>query len=166
VTLSELLVYGLIVAAVIIFNYIIEQGARKSRKEAERRAEAPAPSGADYRWGRHPTAAVPASPEAATHSERGMHSGSAIVTSVAPLGAVRPGSEPAFSLEELRAREAPALIEGQRPRPVHRHREARRLLATRAALRRAVIAMTVLGPCRAIEPWDPQPEDRTRARSS
>jgi hypothetical protein len=171
-TLSELLVYGLIVAGIVVFNYFMQQSAQKAQREearrkAEQRAEAaPADDSGDYGWGRRPTPTVPARTEEAAPYEWGAGPGTVVVPPVEYLGVKRQPGEQALSLEELRAREARSRMEAERQRRAPRRKaETRRLFATRADLRRAVIAMTVLGPCRANEPPEPQDAGRTIART-
>jgi len=167
-TLSELLVYGLIVAGIIVFNYIMQRSAQKAQREearrkAEQRAEAAPPDhSGDYEWGRRPTPAVPARTEEAAPYEWGAGPGTVVVAPAEYLGAKRQPGAQALSLEELRAREARSRMEAERQlRAPRRKAEARRLFATRKDLHRAVIAMTVLGPCRANEPPEPKEAGRT-----
>lgn len=118
---SELLVYGLIIAGFLLFNYLAQQLAKKAReqREAAEREAAQAPPVAlqealEDIWGRHPAAPVAATqvPE-----QRPV-----------PRG-VPPPARPAAT---------------------------RRLFRNRQDLRHAIVLMTVLGPCRALEP----PEQR------
>ncbi|HEU4646314.1 MAG TPA: hypothetical protein VFS80_12210 [Burkholderiales bacterium] len=118
---SELLVYGLIIAGFLLFNYLAQRLAKKAREqqEAAQREAAQAPPVAQEDalediWGR-----LPAAPVAATQvpEQRPV-----------PRG-VPPPSRPAAT---------------------------RRLFRTRQDLRHAIVLMTVLGPCRALEP----PEQR------
>jgi len=119
---SELLLYGLIVAGFLLFNYVTQQLAKKTRQEEERalpHEAASSPEGArleDIR-GREPEADLP--------------------VAVGPL-------EPARRIESIFA--VPALL----PRRVARGA----LFRDRQDLRQAVVGMTVLGPCRALEPPD------------
>jgi hypothetical protein len=171
-TLSELLVYGLIVAGIVVFNYIMQRSAQKAQREearrkAEQRAEAAPPDDSgDYGWRRRPTPAVPARTEETAPYEWGAGSGAVVVPPAEYLGAKRQPGEQALSLEELRARETRSRIEAKRqPWALRPKAEARRLFTTRADLHRAVITMTVLGPCRANEPPEPQDAARTIART-
>jgi hypothetical protein len=123
---SELLVYGLIIAGFLLFNYLAQRLAKKAReqqeaaeREAAEREAAQAPPVAQQEalediWGR-----LPAAPVAAMQvpEQRSV-----------PRG-VPPPSRPAAT---------------------------RRLFRTRQDLRHAIVLMTVLGPCRALEP----PEQR------
>lgn len=115
---SELLVYGLIIAGFLLFNFLAQKLAKKAREqqEAAERAAADALPEApeeelDDPWGRRPVTAVQV-PEQ------------------------RPAPRPA-------------------PPPA-RPAETRRLFRNRQDLRHAIVLMTVLGPCRALEP----PEQR------
>lgn len=114
---SELLVYGLIIAGFLLFNYLAQQLAKKAREQqeaAERAAAQAQPAEAEEAledpWGRAPAAPVPA-----------------------PQPPVRTAAS------------AP---------PPGRPRAAHPLLRTPQDLRRAIVVMTVLGPCRALEPFD------------
>ena len=119
---SELLLYGLIVAGFLLFNYVTQQLAKKTRQEEERalpHEAASSPEGAlleDIR-GREPEADLP--------------------VAVGPL-------EPARRIESIFA------VPGPLPRRVARGA----LFRARQDLRQAIVGMTVLGPCRALEPHD------------
>src|SRR3990170_5931833 len=115
---SELLVYGLIIAGFLLFNYLARRLAQKAREqqEAAEQAEAQAPPAEaegelEDVWGRAP--------------------------------ATRPA---AMRVPEQRA-PAPAVTP---PPPA----ATRRLFRTRQDLRHAIVLMTVLGPCRALEPHE------------
>jgi hypothetical protein len=116
----ELLVYGALFLAVMLFNYLRRAAGRVPQpQDAASEYEGPAeePRSAQYEspaefWGRVPLAAV--------------------VTSPAPTPAER--------------------VERPRPQPLRRMRYTRRsLVGSRRELRRAIVLMTVLGPCRATE---------------
>jgi len=116
---SELLVYGLIIAGFLLFNYLARRLAQKAREQqeaAERAAAQAPPAEAEGEledvWGRSP--------------------------------AVQPAT--------IHAREprAPVPVVASPPPAATRHR----LFRTRQDLRRAIVLMTVLGPCRALEPHE------------
>jgi hypothetical protein len=115
---SELLVYGLIIAGFLLFNYLARRLAQKAREqqEAAEQAAAQAPLAEaegqlEDVWGRSP--------------------------------AVQPAT--------IHAREPRAPVPGvASPPPV----TTRRLFRTRQDLRHAIVLMTVLGPCRALEPHE------------
>jgi hypothetical protein len=116
---SELLVYGLIIAGFLLFNYLAQKLAKKAREqhEAAQREAAQAPPNEQQEalediWGR-----LPAAPVAATQ-----------VPEQRPV----PRGVP----------------------PPSRQGATRRLFRTRQDLRHAIVLMTVLGPCRALEPPD------------
>jgi hypothetical protein len=116
---SELLVYGLIIAGFLLFNFLAQKLARKAREqqEAVERAEAQA---------------QPAEAEDTLEDPWGR-----------PLAAPVPAPQPAV-------RRAPATLA-----PPARHaRSPHALFRTPQDLRRAIVVMTVLGPCRALEPFD------------
>ncbi len=113
---SELLLYGLLIAGFLLFNYVMQ---RLSKKAQQEQAEAlPPPPGAgppEDIWGRA-SAVPPATPEP-----------------VAPAVPAQRAEAPA----QPRRRTASGI-----------------LFRTRKDLRHAVVLMTVLGPCRALEPHD------------
>ncbi len=124
---SELLVYGLVIAGFLLFNYLMQYLARRERElqEAAAAREAPDPPAEDEVleniWGQNPVAAPPE-------------------------------PEPETALASVpRARASAAA-----PPRARRSAAARRLFRTRRDLRQAIVLMTVLGPCRALEP----PENR------
>ncbi len=116
---SQLLVYALLIAGFMLFNFVLQRAARRARalQEQERaRQEALADAAAatpldDTVWGREP------------HADRQPEAGT---------------GEP-----------APAAGTPAVPLPVRRHVA---LFRNTDDLRRAVVAMTVLGPCRALDP--------------
>jgi len=139
--LFELLVYGFMFGAFLLFNYISQQAARRRREQQRQEHEV-------------------------IEAQRG-YAEQAGVPTADPLGqawgrapeAVPYEVAPAFR-EEVLAR-APR-VAAAAPRPVFapparvgRRRTKRHFLRTRQDLRDAVVAMTVLGPCRALQPYDP-----------
>jgi len=146
---SELLMLGMVVAAFLFFNYATQQAAKKARERAEAAAAQEASTAAQsgtaeedpYAWGRTSgREPVPEAPLPPAWSEAPPEPVSYEVPTyqIEPRATAQPASAPV---------PAPA-----RPR---RH-AAHELFASQQDLRRAVIAMTVLGPCRALEP----PEQR------
>jgi hypothetical protein len=122
---SELLFLALIIGGFMLFNYVAQQLAKKAR-EQQQAAQAEAP----------PAAEEEAPP---------------------------PGDEP---LEDIWGRApvtppaAPAPVARTAPKPQaapplpSRRRSGARLFRTRKDLRHAIVLMTVLGPCRALEPHE------------
>lgn len=115
---SELLLYGLIIAGFLLFNYLAQKLARKAREQqaaAEQAAAQAQPVEAEAEledvWGRSP-AAQPAT----------RH----VPEQRAPVPAVAPPPRAA----------------------------TRGLFRSRQDLRHAIVLMTVLGPCRALEPHE------------
>jgi hypothetical protein len=157
-SLSELLVYALIIAGVALFNYFMQQAAQKARREqarseGEQRSEAAqANDASDYAWGSRPAAALPASTEETAPYEWGGRPEAADLPEVEYHGRGPLRSESALTREEFRARVGRSRITAEERFAARRRSlEKRPMFATREELRRAVIAMTVLGPCRAIE---------------
>ena len=108
---SELLLYGLLIAGFLLFNYVMQRLAKKARQQPEQE------------WGQQQEAAP--SPEDE------------------PLEDIR-GRRPRANLP---AAAAPAP-------PPPRRTAAGPIFRSRKDLRHAVVLMTVLGPCRALEPHD------------
>ena len=115
---SELLVYGLIIAGFLLFNYLARRLAQKAREQQEAAEQAaaqapPAEAEGEFEdvWGRSP--------------------------------AVQPAT--------IHAREprAPVPVVASPPPAA-----TRGLFRTRQDLRHAIVLMTVLGPCRALEPHE------------
>lgn len=120
---SQLLIYGLVIAGFLLFNYFMQRMSRRAQEQERARArEAASPQPEDEPlediWSRRASVAAP--PERM------------------PVAVLAPAPDA----------EAPA----DAPRKAHRSAAARRLFRTRQDLRRAVVMMTVLGPCRALEP--------------
>lgn len=124
----DLVTYGLLFAAFLLFNFVIRQMAKRARElqEEERAQQAraaaspPEDEPLEEIWGRRPH------PEA----------------TLAPVAGVPAQRAPAIGALPTASR-----------RPARRH-----LLRTRQDLREAVMAMAVLGPCRALEPYGRGPE--------
>jgi hypothetical protein len=117
----ELLVYALIFAGIVVFNYLVQRLARRAQQRMpsptlpmpeDEEAEQPP----DTAWGRRPEA-------------------EALPEEVAAARRAAPARRPAAARTEQR-------------------RQTRVLFRTRDDVRRAIVAMTVLGPCRALEPPD------------
>lgn len=121
---SQLLIYGLVIAGFLLFNYFMQrmsQRAQEQERAQAREAASPQPEDEPLEdiWSRS-RASVAAPPEPM------------------PVDALAPAPDA----------EAPA----DAPRKAHRSAAARRLFRTRQDLRRGVVIMTVLGPCRALDP--------------
>jgi hypothetical protein len=115
---SELLVYGLIIAGFLLFNYFAQKLARKAR---EQRAAAE-------------QAAAQAPPEEAAEQLEDIWSRAR-----------------AAQLATIQVPEQRAPMPAAAPPPPA---ATRRLFRSRQDLRHAIVLMTVLGPCRALEPHE------------
>lgn len=123
---SDLLIYGLFIAAYLLFNFLMQQlAARRARAQREQAQQArpqpdAAPPSADQSleelWGRGQQAHV---------------------------------YESATAVEPVRKRVEP--VAGTAPAP---YLSPKTLLRSRRGLRHAIVVMTVLGPCRALDPPD------------
>lgn len=126
-SIPDIVVYGVIVAAFLLFNYVGQWLANKSRRQQQQEAELErltqaqaAAEQQDYAWGAaNGAASLPVEPPTVVTYD---------MAPAAPAGVL----------------DAP-----QRPDAF-----ARSLLRSRKELRRAIVLMTVLGPCRALEPYD------------
>ena len=123
---SELLVYGLIIAGFLLFNYLAQQLAKKAREQQEAAAREAAEQEAAQ--------APPAALEEALEDIWG-----------------RPPAAPVAAMQVPEPRPAPRGVPPPSPPAA-----TRRLFGSRQDLRHAIVLMTVLGPCRALEP----PEQR------
>ena len=127
-SIPDIVFYGLLVAGFLLFNYIVQRLANKSRQQQQQQAElerlaqaqAAAEHPQDYAWGHAPAAA--------------------------PL----PVEPPRVATYEM----APATPTATLDAPARLDAVARSLLRSRQELRHAIVLMTVLGPCRALEPYD------------
>jgi len=145
---SELLMLAMVVAAFLFFNYANQQAAKKARAERER-AEAAAAREAStaaqagtadedqYAWGRIPEREPV---QEASLPPVWSETPSAPVSYEVPRYQFEPQAVPQPTSTPLRAPGSP------------RRHASHELFASKQDLRRAVIAMTVLGPCRALEP--------------
>ena len=125
-SIPDILVYGLIVAGFLLFNYVTQRLAAKARRQQQEaeldqlaQAQAAADEPLDYTWGR-----AGAAPALEVEPPK-------VPVDIAPA--------PAVTTIDVSARP---------------HAAARNLLRSRKDLRHAVVLMTVLGPCRALEPYD------------
>lgn len=166
-SISELLVYGLVIAAFLVFNYVTTQAARRARQEDARRAEAAGVGAADeHAWGRHPAPLAGEDIQQPAQYQWGRHTGAVPGTPTERPEAQWSTSVPVTSTLPARTTQAPASADFEQPRIASRPVPlARRLFETRSDLRRAVVAMTVLGPCRALEPPDLHEGSRPLPRS-
>lgn len=159
--LSEFLIYGLLFLAIVGFN-LFKQIA-SARREQVRRQNRPAqneevavrPQSADRR---SEPLEEPASPEAELAQE---HWGRAPEPAPDRMPASLP--EPLHPLQVVLAREmheqsrddyssTPERPAGRRA-PSSRSRSGRQLVRYRGELRHAIVLMTVIGPCRALQPY-------------
>ncbi|MDH4173473.1 MAG: hypothetical protein OEZ09_09230 [Betaproteobacteria bacterium] len=126
---SELLFLGLIIAGFLLFNYVAQKLAKKAREhqEAEKAARGQQESETADAWAPPPEDAP-----------------------LEDIWGRTPAPPPAAPAPVARV-EAEAPVAPPRPSP---RRSGTRLFRTRKDLRHAVVLMTVLGPCRALEPHE------------
>jgi hypothetical protein len=140
--LSEFFWYLLLFGGLVLFNLLLQ---RRRRRAAERRLrqaaqELPpqeAPPEASWGRGAHPVP-PPATPDAAW--------GRPAVEEILPRSVPTPGRATSPSA----TRPAP-------PRPAVRTRTPAPRFRSREDLRHAIVALTVLGPCRARQPYGAEP---------
>lgn len=128
--LSELFIYALLFGAVLLFNFIMQLVARRAKQrqqEMEQQQGGPATE----------QAAVPLPAPLETYWGRAPEPEAPVVRAREELPA-RPAA-PA-------RRAVPAAPPGHRPGRTP-------LFRTRRELRQAIVTMTVLGPCRALQPY-------------
>jgi hypothetical protein len=122
---TELLLYGLFVVGILVFNYLMQQAAKRAREQqeqeqAQQQQATPSPpedEPLEDIWGHRRQANLPAT-----------------AAPVEPPRRVEPvATSPAIALRRI----AP-----------------RALFRSKQDLRHAIVVMTVLGPCRALEPHD------------
>lgn len=175
----DLLVYGFLLAAFLLFNYVSAQAAKRRRAQQRREDEAmmlevPAPGPVVLQgdpfgtvWGRTPQPARGAqgmdaawgrAPEAVTLERVAGERAAPEALASEPWAQEPPASEiaPGFQEEANRSGLPDCAAAGsalQPPRRAHRPHPPPHRLRRRQDLRAAVVAMTVLGPCRALQPW-------------
>ncbi len=134
---SELLIYVVILVAVVAFNYVMQMLAKRARAMQERQqAQDPQQEPARQYPGDDDELDV-----AWGRSEQ------------ATLPAAV--TQPAEAQSAQSARHVDAVVPARARAP--RRTATSALLRSRQDLRHAIIVMTVLGPCRALEPYDPSP---------
>ena len=148
--LIELLVYGFMFGAFLLFNYVSQKAGRRRREQQRQAQEAfeaqqayvqdaivPTVDPLGQEWGRAPEALpLEVAPDYREAAETSFRS--------APEPVAVPGLVPVSAPRQALA--APARAGPNRPR--------RRFLRNRQDLRDAVVGMTILGPCRALQPYD------------
>ena len=122
---SELLLYGLLIAGFLLFNYVMQRLAKKARQQPEQE------------WGQQQEAA-PSPEDEPLEDIRGRRPRANLPAAAAPV-------EPARCVAAIAAAPAP---------PPPRRTAAGPIFRSRKDLRHAVVLMTVLGPCRALKPDD------------
>ncbi|MEJ7931792.1 hypothetical protein WG922_17605 [Ramlibacter sp. AN1015] len=165
--LIELIVWGFAVVAVIVYNLLRQRRPKLGdslEKVEDRYANAapeapePAPPSGQEVWGRAP---IP--PEAAPREvPREVVVIPSARKSPAPLVVVAPSSAAApivaaVPLADQPTRRAQAVPQASR--------RGRRPFRTPQEVRQGIIAMTVLGPCRALQPYGQEDEERSSGRS-
>jgi len=168
--LVDLLIYGFLFGAFLLFNYVSQRASRRRREQRQREGEAmsglqPSVEAALERadllggsWGRVPQPATPADPLGSSWG-RAPEPVARESLAYEPIAYERVAYEaaayeiaPGFKEEDqLKAPPVPAA----RKPPAWQERRRPHLLRTRRDLRDAVVAMTVLGPCRALQPYEP-----------
>lgn len=121
---SDLLLYALLLGAIMLFNLLRQLLSRRRRQQPEPPPPIAEQAPTEEFWGRTPATLPPL--------QRALEE--------LPPGARRPGAQP---------REMPAA------RRLASAREAAAALSgSRRGLRQGMVALAVLGPCRALSPYD------------
>lgn len=124
---SDLLIYGLFIAGYLLFNFLMQQlAARRARQQRELPQQASP----------QPDAEPPSSADASFEELWGR-------------GQQADARASATAVEPVRKRVEP--VAGTAPAP---YLSPKTLLRSRQDLRHAIVVMTVLGPCRALDPHD------------
>jgi len=145
--LFELLVYGFMFGAFLLFNYVSQQAARRRREQQRQEQEA-----VEAQRGYAQEAGVPIADPLGQAWGRAPE---AVPYEVAPYEVVAPALREEVLAQARRVAAAAPRPVFEPPARVGRRRTKRHFLRTRQDLRDAVVAMTVLGPCRALQPYDP-----------
>ncbi len=137
---NDLLIYGLLFLAIIGYNLFkqfvaarAEQRRRQQQAAAAQGMPQPDPEADPFTltesdWGRPPE--VEAAPE------------------------LRPVVKPALKSEPARSQSGPAIGAIRPPIPSERRHARHHMFQHRRALREGIVMLTVLGPCRALQPYD------------
>jgi hypothetical protein len=123
----EYLIYLLLVAGYLLFNYVTERAAKRARQDKQEQAGQP----------QEQDAATPPEDKA--------------------IEEVFWGSSPsAVSAPDAGSFEIPARLDAiaAAPAPPPHRRAPSALFRSQQDLRHAIVVMTVLGPCRALDPYD------------
>lgn len=137
---NNLLIYGLLFLAIIGFN-LFKQFAAARAEQRRRQQQAAAAQGM-------PQPDPEADPVALTESDWGRP------PEAEPVPELRPVPALARKPASARSQSGPAIGAIRPPRPSERRRARHRMFQHRRALRDGIVMMTVLGPCRALQPYD------------
>ena len=121
---SELLLYGLIIAGYLLFNFGTQRLAKKVRQEPEQKQA-------------QQQEAAPSPEDEPLEDIRGRRLRADLLAAAAPVAPTRRVQAIAVALAPSPRRIAPTA-----------------LFCSRRDLRHAIVVMTVLGPCRALEPHE------------
>jgi len=137
---NELLIYGLLFLAIIGFNVFKQFLA--ARAEQRRRPQ----QAADAQGTPQPD--LEADPFTLTETDWGRP------PEAEPVPELRPKVKLALKPEPVWSQSDPANGAMRPPKPPERHRARHHMFQHRGALRDGIVMMTVLGPCRALQPYE------------
>jgi hypothetical protein len=137
---NDLLIYGLLFLAIIGFN-LFKQFLAARAEQRVRQQQAAAAQGM-------PQPDPEADPFTLTESDWGRP------PEAEPVPELRPVLALARKTESARPQSGPATGTIRTPKPSEPRRVRHRLFQHRRALREGIVMMTVLGPCRALQPYD------------
>lgn len=156
--MRDLLIYGALFLGWLLFNWIASRakGAQRARRAAEHARSAPAyeaeaPAPLDTGWGRVPSEVPEYVPEPVQQyvPEPVLQLPTATAADAARRR-VEQLADLARSLQASRAERAAQGAQQRRLRPARRPR-----VHTQDDLRDAIVLTSILGPCRAYQPWEP-----------
>ena len=137
---NELLIYGLLFLAIIGFN-VFKQFVAARAEQRRRQQQAAAAQGT-------PQPDLETDPFTLTESDWGRP------PEAEPVPELRPKVKLALKPEPARSQSGPANGAMRPPKPFERRRARHRMFQHRRALRDGIVMMTVLGPCRALQPYE------------
>ncbi len=137
---NDLFIFGLLFLAIIGFN-VFKQFVAARAEQRRRQQQAAAAQGM-------PQPDPETDPFTLTESDWGRP------PETEPVPELRPVLALARKPETAQSQSGPAIGAIRPPKPSERRRARHRMFQHRRALREGIVMMTVLGPCRALQPYD------------
>ncbi len=139
---NDLLIYGLLFLVIVGFN-VFKQFLAARAEQRRRQQQAAAAQGM-------PQPDPEADPFTLIESDWGRPP----EVEPVPVPEMRPVLASARKPDSARSQSGPAIGAIRPPKPSERRRARHHLFQHRRALREGIVMMTVLGPCRALQPYD------------